>query len=56
MGVLSRLFGAKSEIAAKPSEHALIMTFAYGGSTNLDPLFALGKQLESNIAAARAGE
>jgi len=56
MGILARLFGAKSEIVAKPLEHAVIVTFTYGGSTDLDPLFALEKQLESSIAAARAGE
>jgi hypothetical protein len=56
MGILARLFGAKSAIGAKPSEHAVIVTFGYGGSTDLDPLFSLEKQLESNIAAARAGE
>jgi len=56
MGILARLFGAKSEIVAKPLGHAVIVTFTYGGSTDLDPLFALEKQLESNIAAARAGE
>jgi hypothetical protein len=56
MSILARLFGAKSAIIAKPNEHAVIVTFAYGGSTDLDPLFALERQLESTIAAARAGE
>jgi hypothetical protein len=56
MGIFARLFGAKSEITAKPVEHAVIVTFAYGGSTDLDPLFALERQLESAIATARVGE
>ena len=56
MGIFARLFRAKSEIAAKPVEHAVIVTFAYGGSTDLDPLFALERQLESAIATARVGE
>src|SRR5688572_32809627 len=56
MGILSRLFGSKSEISAKPAEHAVIVTFAYIGSTDLDPLFALESQLESAINAARVGE
>jgi hypothetical protein len=56
MGILSRIFGAKSEISAKPVEHAVIITFAYIGSTDLDPLFALESQLEAAINAARVGE
>jgi hypothetical protein len=56
MSILSRFFGSKSEISAKPAEHAVIVTFAYIGSTDLDPLFALESQLESAISAARAGE
>jgi len=56
MSILSRIFGAKSEITAKPVEHAVIVNFAYIGSTDLDPLFALETQLESAIAAARVGE
>lgn len=56
MGILDKLFGSKSEITTKPAEHAVIVTFAYGGSTDLDPLFALEEKLESAISAARAGE
>src|SRR3954463_15574564 len=56
MGFLTWLFGGKATIIEKPKEQAVIVNFAYGGSTDLDPLFALEKQLESNIAAARAGE
>ena len=56
MGLLTRLFGAKSGTSAKPPEHAVIVVFAYIGSTDLEPLFALERQLESDIAAARAGE
>ena len=56
MGILSRLFGSKSKITAKPAEHAVIVTFTYIGSTDLDPLFALELQLESAISAARVGE
>jgi hypothetical protein len=54
--ILAKLFGAKSETAAKPVEHAVIVAFAYIGSTDLEPLFALERQLESRIAAAGAGE
>ena len=56
MGILSRLFGSKSKITAKSAEHAVIVTFTYIGSTDLDPLFALELQLESAISAARVGE
>lgn len=56
MGILARLFGAKTETSAKPVEHAVIVAFAYIGSTDLEPLFALERQLESDIAAAKAGE
>ena len=56
MGILSRLFSSKTESSAKPAEHAVIVTFAYIGSTDLDPLFALESQLESAINAARVGE
>jgi hypothetical protein len=56
MGIFAKLFGNKSEIAAKPVEHAVIVAFAYIGSTDLQPLFALERQLEEAITAARAGE
>lgn len=56
MGILAKLFGAKSETTAKPVEHAVIVAFTYIGSTDLGPLFALERQLESDIAAAQAGE
>ena len=56
MGILARLFGTKTETSAKPVEHAVIVAFAYIGSTDLEPLFALERQLESDIAAATAGE
>jgi hypothetical protein len=55
MSILSRIFGSKSGISAKPVEHAVIVTFAYIGSTDLDPLFALESQLKSAISAARVG-
>lgn len=56
MGILTKLFGAKPEITAKPVEHAVIVVFVYLGSTDLEPLFALERQLEADIAAANAGE
>jgi hypothetical protein len=56
MGIFAKLFGGKSEIAAEPVEHAVIVAFAYIGSADLQPLFALERQLEEAIAAARAGE
>jgi hypothetical protein len=56
MNILSRIFGAKSEISAKPVEHAVIVNFAYIGSTDLDPLFALESQLEAAINTAKVGE
>ena len=48
MGILAKLFGAKTEVTSKPVEHAVIVAFAYIGSTDLEPLFALR-------AAARIG-
>ena len=56
MGIFSRFFGSKTEITAKPPEHAVIVSFAYMGSTDLDPLFALESQLEIAINAAQVGE
>jgi hypothetical protein len=56
MGILAKLFGAKTKSASKPVEHAVIIAFDYIGSTNLEPLFALERQLESAITAAQAGE
>jgi hypothetical protein len=56
MGFLARLFGAKSDGDAKSAEHAVVVTFDYGGSTDLEPLFKLEGQLESAIGAARVGE
>lgn len=56
MRFLAKLFGAKSETKAKPIEHAVIVNFGYGGSTDLGPLFALERELESAIVAANAGE
>jgi hypothetical protein len=40
---------------AKPPEHAVIVHFRYG-STDLGPLCALERQIESAIAAAGAGQ
>ena len=56
MSIFSRIFGAKSDISAKPVEHAVIVTFAYTGSTDLDPLFALESQLMAAINNAKVGE
>ena len=56
MGILARLVGTKPESTEKPPEHAVIVAFAYIGSTDLEPLFALERQLESDITAAKAGE
>lgn len=56
MRFLAKLFGAKSETHAKPVEQAVIVSFGYGGSTDLAPLFALEQELESAIAAAGVGE
>lgn len=56
MSILSRIFGRKPEPSAKPPEHAVIVRFAYIGSTDLAPLFALESQLEPAITAARVGE
>ncbi len=56
MGFFSKLFGSRSGPAAKAAEHAVIVSFAYGGSTDLQPLFVLEEKLESGIAAARVGE
>ena len=56
MRILARLFGAKPETNAKPVEHAVIVSFGYGGSTDLEPLFALEHELESAIATAGVGE
>jgi hypothetical protein len=56
VGILAKLFGAKSQGLAKPVEHAVIVNFSYGGSTDLGPIFALEERLTSDIAAAGAGE
>ena len=56
MSILSRIFGTESEIGAKPVEHAVIVSFSYIGSTDLDPLFALESQLEAAINTAKVGE
>jgi len=56
MGIFSRIFGSEPEIVAKPVEHAVIVSFAYLGSTDLDPLFALEARLESAINGAQVGE
>ena len=52
MGFWSRLFGK----APRAPEHALIVRFRYGGSTDLTSLFALEKELEQAIVRANAGE
>ena len=56
MRILAKLFGANPETHAKPVEHAVIVSFGYGGSTDLEPLFALEQELESVIATAGVGE
>lgn len=56
MRFLAKLFGAKSETKTKAVEQAVIVSFGYGGSTDLEPLFALERELESAIAAASVGE
>jgi hypothetical protein len=56
MGIIAKLFGSKSQGSAKPDDHAVIVTFGYGGCTDLGPLFALEDRLMSDIAAAHAGE
>ena len=56
MQFLAKLFGAKPEAKAKPIEHAVIVSFGYVGSTDLEPLFALERELEAAIAAANTGE
>ena len=56
MRIFAKLFGAKAETHAKPVEHAVIVSFGYGGSTDLEPLFALEQELESAIVAAGVGE
>jgi hypothetical protein len=56
VSILARLFGARSDASAKPVEHAVIVTFSYGGSTDLGPIFALEARLTSDIATARVGE
>lgn len=53
MSIFSRILGRTSE--PKPVEHAVIVHFEYG-STDLNPLFALERELEAAIAAAGAGE
>jgi hypothetical protein len=55
MGLFSKLFGQRSPIEAKPSEHAVVVNFDYG-STDLQPIFDLSTQLENAIVAAHAGE
>jgi hypothetical protein len=52
VGIFARLFGAKADIRAKQVEHAVIVSFGHGGSTDLEPLFALERELEAAIASA----
>jgi hypothetical protein len=56
MGILSRLLGKPAEVSAASPEHGVIVKFDYIGSTDLTPLFALEKQLEAAINAAKVGE
>jgi hypothetical protein len=56
MGLLSKVFGGKSQPDDKPVEHAVVVNFDYGGSTDLQPIFALEEKLEAAIDAAKAGE
>jgi hypothetical protein len=56
VGIIARLFGAKTEITLKPVEHAVIVRFRYGGMPDLGPLFALERELKSTILWARAGK
>lgn len=56
MGIFSRIFGAEPGITETRVEHAVIVRFAYIGSTDLEPLFTLEAQLESAITAAQVGE
>lgn len=56
MGLFSKLIGDKSTPTDKPVEHAVIVNFQYGGSTDLQPIFALEHRLEATINTAEAGE
>ena len=55
MGIFARLFGARSE-DDKPVEQAVIVHFAYIGSTDLQPLYELEAQLEARLEVTGAGE
>lgn len=57
MGILSKIFGSKAPAAeaAPAPEHCLIVEFNYA-STDPTPVFRVGDQLSSALAAARAGE
>ena len=55
MGWLSKIFSGDGGQKAKPPEQALIVHFGYG-DTDLSPLFALEKKLESAISEAGVGE
>lgn len=54
MGILTRLFGMPGPESQAP-EQAVIVTFKYG-STDLEPIFKLEKELEEAINIAAAGE
>ena len=56
MGFLDKLLGREAKRpSAAPSEHAVLVYFAYG-STDLSRLFALEEQLDQALAAAGVGE
>ena len=55
MGFLARLFGKEVSGSSGNLDHAVIAGFEYG-STDLDALFEVGRQLEAAIDEAGVGE
>jgi hypothetical protein len=56
MNIFGKLFGQKkTPHPAQSPEHAVIVSFGYA-STDFDPVFALGTQLDRAIVSASVGE
>jgi hypothetical protein len=55
MGLLSKLFGAKTTEKGSPPEQEVEVHFAYG-STNFQYVYALGDQIQRAIVDAKVGE
>jgi hypothetical protein len=55
MGLLAKLFGARSAAKGEPLQQEVEVHFAYG-STNFQYVYALGDEIQLAIAEAKVGE